>query len=188
MRSASSTLLAGALVLLQACYGSHTTVGTPDAGTDAPTGSCVDRCIEPYVAAQSTCVEERRTCLLHCVDWEDEACIDPCEMAWDACSYERDYEAERCMEGCPCWEAFMACTEDCDDGPGGGCWTGCERDYGTCSGDDISGMGTCTEGCVMSLVSCEGDCGSAHDSDWETWVDCTADCNATFTSCIGGCF
>jgi hypothetical protein len=177
---------AAVLALLPACYGSHTTVGTPDAGTDAPTGSCVDRCIEPYVAGQATCVEERRACLLTCSGFEDPGCIDPCETAWDACSYERDYEAERCMEGCPCWEAFMACTEGCEDGPGGGCWAACETDYGTCSGDDITGMGTCTEGCVMPLVSCDEDC--RYGSDWEAWVDCTADCHATFTSCIGGCF
>ncbi len=189
MTTRSLIVLAGATAVLQACYGS-TTIGHADgtADADAPAGTCLGRCVDPYATGLTTCIEERRTCLLACGGFEDHACTDPCEMQWDGCSYERDYEAERCMEDCPCWEPFMACTDGCDGLPGGACWAACEADYGSCSGDDITGLGSCMSGCTGPAMGCEESCEEVHGMDWEGWVGCAADCEQAFTSCMGGCF
>ncbi len=188
MIPARFTLPGLAALLVTACYGSHTTVRSADGGADAdaPAGTCVEGCTAPYTAGVIACHEERRSCLLGCTGWDDGACIDPCEMAWNGCTYERDYEAERCMETCPCWEAFMACTEGCSVGPGGGCWTDCEREYGSCSGEDIVGMGTCLGGCATAYSECEVACD--RPGDWADWVNCGSDCNRGWATCMGGCF
>ena len=192
MRPGTRIVLAGAaaLALLPACYGSSTTVGHADGGTDADPepGTCIGTCTSPYVAGVTTCHEEHRSCLLSCDGFEDHACEDPCEMQWDACTYERDYEAERCMEGCPCWEPFMACTDGCGGMPGDACWTTCESGYGVCSGEDITGLGACMAGCASPIVDCEESCEESHGIDWETWVGCTTDCEQGFTSCMDDCF
>jgi hypothetical protein len=107
-------------------------------------------------------------------------------MSWDACTYEQDYEAERCMEGCPCWETFLACTEGCGGMPGDDCWSACETDYGSCSGDDIAGMGTCLADCATATSECERACD--RPGDWEDWVNCGSDCNRGWTTCMDGCF
>jgi hypothetical protein len=187
MTNRSPIVLACASVLVPACTGSHTTVGTPDGGTDVPAGTCLERCTGPYTTGVIACIEDRRSCLLDCDGFEDHACVDPCDTTFDACSYDRDYEAERCMEGCPCWEEFIACTEDCEDGPGSGCWASCEADYGTCSGDDIGGMGTCVSGCAMHLMECNAACDSSLE-DWVAWVNCDADCERDWNGCMDGCF
>ncbi|MBW2260585.1 MAG: hypothetical protein JRG91_01325 [Deltaproteobacteria bacterium] len=189
MRPGVRIVLAGAaaILLLPACYGSHTTIGSADGGADAPAGTCLEACTGPYTAGVIACHEEQRTCLLSCGGWDDHACSDPCETTWDACTYERDYEAERCMEDCPCWEPFMACTDGCDGGPGDDCWTACESGYGACSGDDITGMGTCLSGCAIPSMECDEACES-HEGDWGAWVNCDAECQIAWVSCMGGCF
>ena len=189
MCSPRLALTALAALLATACYGSHTTPGSGDGGADAdaPAGTCVERCTAPYTTGVIACHEERRDCLLGCGGFDDWPCIDACEMTWDGCTYERDYEAERCMEACPCWEAFMACTEGCDSAPGDPCWTACEGEYGSCSGENITGMGACLSECAFPMMDCEIGC-ERHEHDWEAWVSCDTGCDLDFAACMGGCF